>query len=55
MDRIRNDFFVVAMAQIVRMLPAAPFWDGGEHFDYVFALAPRVTIASLLAFLSCPL
>lgn len=46
------NFFVVAMAQIVRALPAAGFWDGGEHFDYIFALAPRVTIASLLAFLS---
>ncbi len=37
------NFFVVAMAQIVRMLPAAPFWDGGEHFDYVFALAACLT------------
>lgn len=46
------NFFVVAMAQIVRILPSAPFWDGGEHFDYVFAMAPRVTLASLLAFLS---
>lgn len=46
------NFFVVAMAQIVRALPAAGFWDGGEHFDYIFALATRVTIASLLAFLS---
>lgn len=46
------NFFIVAMAQIVRLLPAAPFWDGGEHFDYVFALAPRVTLASLLAFIS---
>lgn len=46
------NFFVVAMAQIVRLLPAAPFWDGGEHFDYIFALAPRVTLASLLAFIS---
>lgn len=46
------NFFVVAMAQIVRLLPAAPFWDGGPHFDYVFAMAPRITIASLLAFLS---
>ena len=46
------NFFVVAMAQIVRLLPAAGFWDGGEHFDYIFALAPRVTVASLLAFLS---
>ena len=46
------NFFVVAMAQIVRLLPAATFWDGGEHFDYIFALAPRVTLASLLAFLA---
>ena len=46
------NFFVVVMAQIVRVLPAADFWDGGEHFDYIFALAPRVTLASLLAFLS---
>lgn len=45
------NFFVVAMAQIVRVLPAAPFWDGGPHFDYVFAMAPRVTAASMLAFL----
>lgn len=45
------NFFVVAMAQIVRILPAAPFWDGGPHFDYVFAMAPRVTLASMLAFL----
>ncbi len=45
------NFFVVAAAQIVRMLPAAPFWDGGPHFDYVFAMAPRVTLASMLAFL----
>ena len=46
------NFFVVAMAQIVRILPSASFWDGGEHFDYIFGLAPRVTMASLLAFLS---
>ena len=45
------NFFVVAAAQIVRLLPAAPFWDGGPHFDYVFAMAPRVTLASMLAFL----
>ncbi|MGM9736595.1 MAG: queuosine precursor transporter [Candidatus Cryptobacteroides sp.] len=46
------NFFVVAMAQIVRVLPEAPFWDGGEHFNYIFTMAPRVTIASLLAFVS---
>jgi len=46
------NFFVVLMAQIVRLLPAAPFWDGGPHFDYVFAMAPRITFASLLAFIT---
>ena len=46
------NFFLVATAQLVRLLPAAPFWDGGPHFDYVFAMAPRVTFASMLAFLS---
>ena len=30
------NFFVVATAQIVRLLPASPFWDGGEHFNYIF-------------------
>ena len=45
------NFFVVAMAQIVRLLPAVPFWDGSPHFDYVFAMAPRVTLASMMAFL----
>lgn len=46
------NFFVVLTAQLVRLLPAAPFWDGGAHFDYVFALAPRITLASMLAFVS---
>lgn len=46
------NFFVVGVAQIVKLLPASPFWDGGEHFDYIFALAPRITLASMLAFLA---
>ena len=45
------NFFIIAIAQIIRILPAAPFWDGGSHFDYVFAMAPRITVASMLAFL----
>lgn len=44
------DFLVVAFAQIVVVLPAAPFWTGGEHFDFIFKMAPRVVVASLLAF-----
>ena len=33
------------------MLPAAPFWEGEEGFNFVFGMAPRIAIASLLAFL----
>ena len=32
-------------------LPAAPFWDGAAHFNFVFGMAPRIVIASLTAFL----
>ena len=46
------NLFVAVAAQIAVMLPAAPFWDGGEHFDFVFKMAPRVLLASLLAFLA---
>ena len=46
------NFFVAIMGQLVLWLPAASFWDGGEHFDYVFSMAPRVAFASLLAFLA---
>ena len=46
------NFFVAIMGQIVSWLPAASFWDGGVHFDYVFSMAPRVAFASLLAFLA---
>lgn len=46
------NFFVAIMGQIVSWLPAASFWDDGEHFDYVFSMAPRVAFASLLAFLA---
>ena len=46
------NFFVVVMGQLMVWLPAAPFWDGGEHFDYLFNMAPRVAVASMLAFLA---
>ncbi len=45
------NFLVVIMGGIAVALPSAPFWDGAEHFNYIFALAPRMVIASLLAFL----
>ena len=46
------NFFVVIAGQAVVWLPAASFWDGAPHFDYVFRMAPRVAGASLLAFLA---
>lgn len=46
------NFMVVILGQVVVWLPAASFWDGGPHFDYMFSMAPRVTFGSLLAFLA---
>lgn len=46
------NFLVVLFAKAAVALPAAPFWTGEEAFDFVFGLAPRITAASLLAFLA---
>ena len=46
------NFLVVLLGELVVLLPGASFWDGSEHFDYIFHLAPRVAFASLLAFLA---
>ena len=45
------NFFVVGLGLIAVALPAAPFWEGEQHFDFVFGMAPRIVVASLLAFL----
>lgn len=45
------NFFVVALGLIAVAIPAAPFWEGEEHFDFVFGMAPRIVFASLMAFL----
>ena len=45
------NFFVVAIGLIAVAIPAAPFWEGEEHFDFVFGMAPRIVAASLMAFL----
>ena len=45
------NFFVVMLGLIAVALPAAPFWEGEEHFDFVFGMAPRIVAASLMAFL----
>ena len=45
------NFMALAIFQIALVLPAAPFWQGADAFQFVFGLAPRITVASLLAFL----
>ena len=46
------NFMVVGVAQLAIILPAAPFWEGGEHFNFVFGLTPRIVTGSLCAFLA---
>ena len=46
-----SNFLVIGFAQLAVMLPAAPFWEGEEGFNFVFGMAPRIAIASLMAFL----
>ncbi len=46
-----SNFLVLAFAQLAVLLPGAPFWEGEESFNFVFGLAPRIAIASLIAFL----
>lgn len=45
------NFFVATLGLVAVHLPAAPYWDGAEHFNFVFGFAPRIVFASLLAFL----
>lgn len=45
------NFFVVVLGQLAIAIPAAPFWQGEEAFDFVFGMAPRIAAASLMAFL----
>ncbi len=45
------NFMVVALGKLAVAIPAAPFWEGEEAFDFVFGFAPRVAASSLAAFL----
>ena len=44
-------FLAIGFARLAIALPAASFWEGEDSFNFVFGLAPRNAIASLLAFL----
>jgi uncharacterized integral membrane protein (TIGR00697 family) len=45
------NLMVVLAIAIAIELPAAPFWQKGEAFDAILGHAPRILVASFLAFL----
>lgn len=45
------NFMTVGLGLIAVAIPAAPFWEGEAHFNFVFGLAPRIAAASMSAFL----
>ncbi|MDR1937065.1 MAG: queuosine precursor transporter, partial [Tannerellaceae bacterium] len=47
-----SNFLLIAFSQLSVHIPAAPFWEGEEAFNFVFGLAPRIAVASLIAFLA---
>lgn len=46
------NFMAVLAGLLAVHLPAASYWEGADHFNFVFGFAPRIVVASLLAFLS---
>jgi uncharacterized integral membrane protein (TIGR00697 family) len=47
-----SNFLVIGFARLAVWLPAAPYWEGEEGFNFVFGMAPRIAVASLIAFLT---
>lgn len=46
------NFLVAGLFRLAVSIPAAPFWEGAESFNFVFGMAPRIVVASLCAFLT---
>jgi uncharacterized integral membrane protein (TIGR00697 family) len=47
-----SNLLVLVFAQIAIICPSPQSWNGEESFNFVFNLAPRITIASFMAFLA---
>ena len=45
------NFFFVTMGAICDAIPGAPYWHNDEGFHAIFGLAPRVAVASFIAFI----
>ena len=46
-----HEFPLCAFGALCDVLPAAPYWHNEEGFHAIFGLAPRIALASFLAFL----
>jgi uncharacterized integral membrane protein (TIGR00697 family) len=46
------NFFFVVMGAIADWIPGAPYWHGEEGFHVIFGLAPRIALASFIAFIA---
>jgi hypothetical protein len=46
------NFFFVIMGAIADWIPGAPYWHGEEGFHTIFGLAPRIALASFIAFIA---
>ena len=45
------NFVFVIFGAIADWIPGAPYWNGDEGFHVIFGLAPRITLASFIAFI----
>ena len=45
------NFFFVIMGAIADWIPGAAYWDGDAGFHQIFGLAPRIALASFIAFI----
>ena len=44
------NFFFVSVCALCDAIPGAPYWDNDAGFHAIFGLAPRIALASFLAF-----
>jgi hypothetical protein len=46
------NFLFMAVGALVDIIPGAPYYENAEGFHAIFGLAPRITLASCIAFLT---
>jgi queuosine precursor transporter len=47
-----SNLFLVLVIYIAQILPSAPFWDGQQAYERILGFAPRILLASFLAYLA---